>query len=52
MNLALFTPEISLVGFAVLVILLDLFVQRKGWLAVVSIVGTAGLRRLCPQSVG
>jgi len=39
LNLALFTPEISLVGFAVLVILLDLFVRRKGWLAVVSIVG-------------
>ncbi len=39
MNLALFTPEISLVGFAVLVILLDLFVQHKVWLAVVSIIG-------------
>ena len=39
MNLALFTPEISLVGFAVLVILLDLFIQRKGWLAVISIIG-------------
>lgn len=39
MNLALFTPEISLLGFAVLAILLDLFVQRKGWLAAVSIAG-------------
>lgn len=39
MNLALFSPEISLVSFAVLVILLDLFIQRKGWLAVVSIIG-------------
>jgi NADH-quinone oxidoreductase subunit N len=39
LNLALFTPEISLVGFAVLVILLDLFVRRKGWLAVISIIG-------------
>ena len=39
MNLALFTPEIILAGFAVLVILLDLFVERKGWLAAVSILG-------------
>jgi NADH-quinone oxidoreductase subunit N len=39
LNFALFTPEISLVGFAVLVILLDLVVQRKGWLAVISIIG-------------
>jgi len=45
LNLALFLPEICLVGFAVLVILLDLVIQRKGWLAVTSIVGllvTAG----------
>jgi NADH-quinone oxidoreductase subunit N len=39
LNLALFLPEICLVGFAVLVILLDLIIQRKGWLAVTSIVG-------------
>ena len=39
MNLALFTPEISLAAFAALVIVLDLFVQRKGWLAAVSILG-------------
>jgi len=39
LNLALFTPELSLVGFAVLVIVLDMFIQRKGWLAVVSIIG-------------
>lgn len=39
MNLALFLPEISLVGFAVLVILLDLFIQRKSWLAAISIIG-------------
>jgi NADH-quinone oxidoreductase subunit N len=39
LNLALFTPEISLVGFAAVVILLDLFIQRKGWLVVVSIIG-------------
>jgi NADH-quinone oxidoreductase subunit N len=39
LNLALFIPEISLVAFAVLVILLDLFIQRKGWLATISIIG-------------
>ena len=45
MNLELFIPELSLVTFAVIVILLDLFIQRKGWLVVVSIAGivvTAG----------
>lgn len=41
MDLTLFKPEISMAAFAVLVILLDLFIQRKGWLAVVSIVGLA-----------
>lgn len=41
MNLALFAPEISLAIAAVLVILLDLFVKQKGWLAVVSIIGLA-----------
>jgi NADH-quinone oxidoreductase subunit N len=39
LDLALFKPEIALVGFAVLVIILDLFIQRKGWLVVVSIIG-------------
>jgi len=39
MNLELFTPELSLAGFAIIVILLDLIIQRKGWLAVVSIAG-------------
>ncbi len=39
MNLGLLAPEFSLAGTAILVILLDLFVQRKGWLAVVSIAG-------------
>jgi NADH-quinone oxidoreductase subunit N len=39
LNLALFTPEISLVCTAVLVILLDLFIPRKGWLAALSIAG-------------
>ena len=39
MNLELFIPELILVVFAVIVILLDLFIQRKGALAVISIVG-------------
>jgi NADH-quinone oxidoreductase subunit N len=39
LNLALFAPEISLAGFAILVILLDLFIRRKGWLSAVSILG-------------
>ncbi len=39
MNLALFTPEIILVVFAVVVILLDLFVEQKGWLVIISIIG-------------
>ena len=39
MNLELFIPELSLAGFAIVVILLDLFIQRKGWLVVVSMVG-------------
>ena len=39
MNLGLFIPELCLAGFAIAVILLDLFVQRKGLLVVVSLVG-------------
>jgi len=39
LNFELFVPELSLCFFALVVILLDLFVQRKGLLAVVSIVG-------------
>jgi len=39
LNLGLLAPELSLAGTAVLVILLDLVIQRKGWLAVVSIAG-------------
>ena len=39
MNLVLFTPELTLAATAVLVILLDLFVKQKGWLAAVSILG-------------
>ncbi len=39
MNLKLFIPELSLAAFALVVILLDLVIQRKGWLVVVSIAG-------------
>ncbi|MFC2002597.1 NADH-quinone oxidoreductase subunit N [Chloroflexota bacterium] len=39
MNLWLFTPELSLAGFAIIVILLDLITERKGVLAVVSLIG-------------
>ena len=39
LNLELLAPEISLAGTAIAVILLDLFIQRKGWLVVVSIAG-------------
>ncbi|MBA7535759.1 NAD(P)H-quinone oxidoreductase subunit 2 [subsurface metagenome] len=39
MNLGLFIPELSLVAFAIAVILLDLFIQRKGLLVVVSLAG-------------
>jgi len=39
LNLELLTPELSLVATAVVVILLDLFLQRKGWLVIISITG-------------
>ncbi|MFC1971988.1 NADH-quinone oxidoreductase subunit N [Chloroflexota bacterium] len=39
MNLLLLAPEISLAFFALLVIMLDLFLERKGTLAVVSLIG-------------
>jgi len=39
LNLELFIPELSLAAFAIVVILLDLFIQRKGLLAVISLVG-------------
>jgi len=39
LNLELFIPELSLVAFAIVVILLDLFTQRKGLLVAVSLVG-------------
>ena len=41
MNFWLFTPEISLAVFAIVVVLLDLVVPRKGLLALVSIAGIA-----------
>ena len=39
MNLELFTPELSLLVLAIVVILLDLFVGRKEILVLVSIAG-------------
>ncbi len=39
MNFLLFAPELSLVAAAIVVILLDLFVERKGLLTIVSILG-------------
>jgi len=39
LNLELFIPELVLAGFAIAVILLDLFVERKGVLVVVSLIG-------------
>ena len=39
MNLELFIPELSLAAFAIVVILLDLVIQRKGWLVGVSLAG-------------
>ena len=39
MNLTLFIPEITMVVTAAIVILLDLFIERKRWLAQVSISG-------------
>ena len=41
MNLQLFLPELILAAVAIAVILLDLFVKRKGVLAAVSLVGLA-----------
>jgi NADH-quinone oxidoreductase subunit N len=46
LDFRLLSPEICLVAFAVLVIVLDLFIERKAWLAAISIIGllvTAGL---------
>ncbi len=41
MNLGLLLPELSLGLFAIIVILVDLFIQRKGLLVVVSLTGLA-----------
>ena len=41
MNLGLLLPEISLGVFAIVVIMVDLFIQRKGLLVMVSLVGLA-----------
>ncbi len=39
MNLALFRPEMALVATAIAVVLLDLFIKRKGVLSILSIIG-------------
>ncbi|MCK4368636.1 MAG: NADH-quinone oxidoreductase subunit N [Dehalococcoidales bacterium] len=39
LNLELFTPELTLAATAIVVILLDLVIPRKGWLVVVSLAG-------------
>jgi NADH-quinone oxidoreductase subunit N len=39
LNLGLLLPELTLAAAAILVILLDLVIKQKGWLAVVSIIG-------------
>jgi len=41
LNLELFAPELSIAAFAIIVVLLDLFIQRKGLLVVVSLAGLA-----------
>ena len=41
MNLALFIPELCLAATAIVVILLDLIVRRKGALAIISLIGLA-----------
>jgi len=41
LNFGLLVPELVLLGFALAVILLDLFIRRKGYLVVVSLVGLA-----------
>jgi NADH-quinone oxidoreductase subunit N len=39
LNLALLAPEIAIAVTAIIVILLDLFIQRKGWLTLLSLAG-------------
>ncbi|MDD5288279.1 MAG: NADH-quinone oxidoreductase subunit N [Dehalococcoidales bacterium] len=41
MNLTLMVPELAILACAVVIILLDLFIQRKGWLVVISLAGLA-----------
>jgi len=41
-NLSLLIPEIIIAITAVSIILLDLFIQRKGWLTIISLAGVAG----------
>jgi NADH-quinone oxidoreductase subunit N len=41
LNFELLIPELTLAATAIVVILLDLVVKRKGWLAAVSIIGVA-----------
>ncbi len=41
MNFVLFIPELILIGFAILVIILDLLLERKSILAAISLVGLA-----------
>jgi NADH-quinone oxidoreductase subunit N len=41
LNLVLIAPEISILVTAIVVIVLDLFIRRKSWLAVVSLAGLA-----------
>lgn len=39
MNLELLRPELALVSTAIIVMLFDLLIRRKGWLVVISIIG-------------
>jgi NADH-quinone oxidoreductase subunit N len=41
-NLSLLIPEIIIAITAISIILLDLFIQRKGWLTIISLAGIAG----------
>ena len=53
MNLELFIPELILAAFALVVVLLDLVIQRKGWLVGVSLAGlviAAGSTLVIPVS--
>jgi NADH-quinone oxidoreductase subunit N len=41
LDLGLFRPELTLIATAIAIVLLDLFIERKGWLAFLSIIGLA-----------